>query len=532
MAESRPPLPVRTTSSPMNRTPTDLQTIAAPGQPETVAEFLGATKLFADVPEPVLDTVAARAGSVHLGAGEWLFHEGDPGEAMYVVRAGRLEVVAGDGVVRELGRGAALGELALLTSSPRSLSIRASRDSDLIAIEAADFARLLKESPELSLALNRTLAMQLRSARGTMSDVRPLPVTIALVPLDEGVPVAAIADKLTRALGSRAAVLDGTETAVPVRRTDSVGAYGPLLDQCEAVNDQVVLVTPPPHMDDPWTEFCLQQADRILAVSSGGRAPDQTAERTDLRGCDLVAFDVEVGSGALAAWAELLDPAETHALRSSNWSEGIERMARRLTGRSVGIVLSGGGARAFSHIGVLEELTAAGIVIDRVAGVSMGAYVGAMFAMGMDIDEIDARCYDEWVRRRPLGDYTVPRHSLIRGDRVEAMLHRTFGKAAIEELDRSLFTAYSELRSSQLVVERWGLLWDRVGSSLCMPVLAPPRVRGRELIADGSLIDNLPVGMMASLGEGPIIYACAALGQRLIGNSALMRSRSLHFVAQ
>jgi NTE family protein len=85
------------------------------------------------------------------------------------------------------------------------------------------------------------------------------------------------------------------------------------------------------------------------------------------------------------------------------------------------------------------------------------------------------------------------------------MLHRTFGTACIEELDRSFFSAHADLRSSQLVVDRYGPVWDRVGSSVCMPVLAPPRVRGSELIADGSLIDNLPVGTMAALGEGPII---------------------------
>ena len=86
-------------------------------------------------------------------------------------------------------------------------------------------------------------------------------------------------------------------------------------------------------------------------------------------------------------------------------------------GKSVGVVLSGGGARAFSHIGVLEELLGAGVTVDRVLGVSMGAYVGALFAMGLDIDEIDARCFEEFVQRRPLGDYTIPRYSLIRGER-------------------------------------------------------------------------------------------------------------------
>ncbi len=144
-------------------------------------------------------------------------------------------------------------------------------------------------------------------------------------------------------------------------------------------------------------------------------------------------------------------------------------------------------------------------MIDRVAGVSMGAYVGALFAMGLDVDEIDARCFDEWVQRRPLGDYTIPRHALIRGDRMESMLRRTFGAVAIEELPRSYMCGYAELRSGKLVLGRSGPLWERVGFSICPPIIAPPAVRGRDLFIDGSLVDNLPVSAMADLSEGPVI---------------------------
>ncbi|HZA58620.1 MAG TPA: patatin-like phospholipase family protein, partial [Solirubrobacterales bacterium] len=189
----------------------------------------------------------------------------------------------------------------------------------------------------------------------------------------------------------------------------------------------------------------------------------------------------------------------------STMPEDAARMARRLAGRSLGIVLSGGGARAFSHIGVLEELDAAGLVIDRVAGVSMGAFIGGMYAMGMDGDEIDAHCFDEWVRRNPIGDYTLPRRALIRGERARAMLRRTYGTSCIEELDRSFFSGSAELRSGELVVHRWGPLWDAVGTSFAIPVLGPAQVRGRRILVDGSLVDNLPVAEMSSLGEGPVI---------------------------
>ncbi len=240
-------------------------------------------------------------------------------------------------------------------------------------------------------------------------------------------------------------------------------------------------------------------------MTPGGTIPGWLRDRADLRGCDLVSYEVTPGSGAVAAWTALLVPTESHVVRAGAMGSDLQRLARRLSGRSLGIVLSGGGARAFAHIGVLEELTAAGLEIDRVAGVSMGAFVGGLFAMGLEGDEIDARCFEEWVQRRPLGDYTLPRHSLIRGDRIEAMLHRMFGEVAIEEMARAFMCGWAELRSRRLVVARSGPLWESVGFSICIPVLAAPRVRGDDLFIDGSLVDNLPVAHMADRGEGPII---------------------------
>ncbi len=135
----------------------------------------------------------------------------------------------------------------------------------------------------------------------------------------------------------------------------------------------------------------------------------------------------------------------------------------------------------------------------------MGAVIGGMFAIGLDAEEIDAICFDEWVQRRPLSDYTLPRHALIRGDRFRAMLQRTFGEIQIEELPRSFICAYTELRAGRLVLARHGSLREQVGYSICLPVIAPPQVKGREIYIDGSLIDNLPVSAIAELAEGPLI---------------------------
>jgi NTE family protein len=478
-------------------------------RPESAADFLARAPIFADLTQAMREKIAGRANELRVPTGEWLFRAGDEGDALYVIRAGRLEVVAGDRegkVVRVLARGAALGELALLTSSPRSASVRAARDTDLIVIDRDHFQRLLEDAPEVSLALTRTLGDQLRDSVGVMSQTRGVPVTIALVPLDRGVPVAELGRRLSDVLGGWASVdlLDGEEAA-PAKGQEPVAVFAPLLDRAEAANDQLLLIAGPTSEGEPWTDFCLQQADRILVVGSGGEPPAAEQRRPELQGCDMVAWEVAEGSGALSAWAAAIDPIETHAVHAETADADIERIGRRLAGRSLGIVLSGGGARAFSHIGVLEELEASGLEIDRVAGVSMGAFIGGMFAMGMTADEIDARCYDEWIRRRPLGDYTLPRHSLIRGDRAKAMLRRAFGEVSIEELRRGFFSGSAELRSGELVVTRWGQLWDAVATSFALPVIGPAQVRGRRILVDGSLVDNLPVAEMATLGEGPII---------------------------
>jgi NTE family protein len=481
---------------------------------ETAPEFLACVPLFAHIDRGLLAALAERTLESSVGAGQWLFREGEAGDGMYVLRTGRLQVVdeSSDAIVRELGRGDAVGELSLLSGEPRSASVRATRASDLLFVPRTEFEMLLSEAPELSLSLNRVMASQLRENRGPASAARPRPTTVALIGCGRATPVAEIATGLLAATRRHldAELLRGDE-GPSARAARPAEVYAPLLDRAELEHDMVLLLAHDITAPDAWSEFCIRQADRLLLIAAGETAPAELAERVELHGCDLVSYRAGsgsgngIGSGALGSWARAVDPIESHVLSAATMQSDLERMARRLCGCSVGLVLSGGGARAFAHIGVLEELLAAGIQIDRVAGVSMGAFIGALFAMGLDPDEVDSRCFEEWVQRRPLSDLTLPRHGLIRGTRAEAMLRRTFGDVAIEELEKSFMCGCAELRSGRLVLARSGPLWEQVGFSICIPVLAPPQVRGRDLLIDGSLVDNLPVEPMAQMGEGPII---------------------------
>ncbi len=122
----------------------------------------------------------------------------------------------------------------------------------------------------------------------------------------------------------------------------------------------------------------------------------------------------------------------------------------------------------------------------------------------MEPDEIDARCYEEWVKRRPLTDYRVPRHSLIKGDKVHTMVTRNL-PGLIEELEHDFFCVAGDLVSGELVVQRRGSLADAVCASMALPGLGPPQIHGERMLFDGGVLNNMPVDVMAQTDEGPVI---------------------------
>jgi NTE family protein len=494
----------------------------AVAEPQSVADFLRNVHVFAGLSPEMLESVAALATDVSVRRGEWLFREGDPADGVYVVRVGHLEVVQETSEAQSLNtltRGAVLGELALLSGSARSASIRALRDTEVLKIDKAHFDALLRSEPELALSLTRVLSTQLQASRAIPVARRARPVTIALCALGQGVPRLDLADELSRAmcvLGTVAVLYPGQEgepvTGAP-SRAEALSRFGPLIERCELEHDHVILVCGTGQHPSAWDEFCLSRADRVLAVVAepasealGDGSAGAGGWIARLHGADLVGYGMPPGSGCLAGWIARLAPGGTFAIGADGARRrDVARMARRLAGCSLGVVLGGAGARAFAHLGVLEVLLDAQMPVDRVGGVSMGAFIGGLLAEGHDSASIDACCYEEWVRRNQINDYTIPRSSLIKGQKMQAMIERVFGEVRVEELSRSFYCASVDLRSGRLLIDRDGPLAEAVAASMTLPLIAPPTRREDSLLVDGSLLDNLPLAPMSSRGEGPVL---------------------------
>jgi EmrB/QacA subfamily drug resistance transporter len=453
--------------------------------------------LLSRLPESSRDRLERDAEPVELAAGETLFAQGDSAREMYVVKAGRLNVVAKGEIVRELGAGAVLGELALLTGGVRSADVRARRDSRLLRVTRPAFDEAVGADPVAMAELSGVLAEQLQDPRPASDPGAPPPRLVAVVAAVPGAPVDAVADSLAGTLSRRLRV------ATPGR----IGPDG--LERAERDNDRVVLVADDP--DDAWWQTCVRQADLLVLVAPWtASAPDgPPLGRTD---ADLVLVGERPPREQVRAWVDAVDPWQLTVAAGSDLDSELRPLAARIGGRSVGVVMAGGGARAFSHIGVLAELESAGVHVDRVAGASLGSIVAALYATGMTASDVQEVCYAEFVRDNPFKDYTAPVVSLSKGKRAQKVLRRNFGDVHIEELPRLFRCASTDLQSRTTFEHRRGLLTDAVMASISLPVLFAPQRSGDRLLADGGILDNLPVRLLTQRDEGPLVAVNIGMG--------------------
>jgi predicted acylesterase/phospholipase RssA len=483
---------------------------ALEGNGRQIEAILAHSPLFGILPDDARELILGRLEPVRIESGDWLMRKGDPGDALYLVETGRLEVVRGDGpesglddegieVLRVLGPGATVGELALITGDVRSASVRASRDSSLLRLTFEDFRELMTTVPSFTSALVSALGRQLQASGGLPDDL-PEASTFAVVPLLDGMDVAVLADGVRRAFADLGGVtvLDPStaESGDPI-------SWGHLLDESERRHERVMLVAD--RNEGEWRKFCVRQADRLVCVAPP-RRPPPGKEMPRLKGCDLVLAGADHPPGIAMAWIERLKPRARHRIRAGAEREAdLARTARRLTGSSLGLVLGGGGARGFAHLGLIEVFEGNGIAIDRIGGTSMGGVAASAFAAGLDAPS-RRRALKAVFSGRVRHRYQIPpRSAMARTEGAERVLDRIFGDRAIETLPVDLFTIAADMVRAEMVVQRTGLVAEAAMNTARIPAFLPPgRSEGR-LLVDGGLIRNLPVDVMADMVEGPVV---------------------------
>jgi NTE family protein len=179
-------------------------------------------------------------------------------------------------------------------------------------------------------------------------------------------------------------------------------------------------------------------------------------------------------------------------------------------------VLSGGGLKGLAHVGVLRALEERELVPNLVVGSSIGSLIGAAWAAGVPTRQMEARA--RLIKRRDVfqvarADVAFRRllaPALYRREPLETLIEQLVGRVTFNDLERRLLVNTVDLHTGMQVM--WGLpglrgarVADAVGASCALPGIFPPREIDGRAYVDGAVVENLPVRMAASLGEGPIL---------------------------
>ncbi|HGG57359.1 MAG TPA: cyclic nucleotide-binding domain-containing protein, partial [Nannocystis exedens] len=357
-----------------------------------------------------------------IACGEVLWSAGQPAENIAFVLRGRLQVavIEADGDLRgagEIGRGQALGVAEVVGRRSRVATVRAMRETEILLLSGTDFEEVVGLAPAFVVPLMRSLATRLGAAlRGEQSFRAP--ETVAIVPLAEGMDLKSLVEQMQSLAEHYVSVHSVDADRVDQKFGEGRGR-GPLqgaehealaswLDELDDTHEFDLYVADPG--DTPWTRRCLARADRILLVAPAGASPALKPVEQLFADGGPVPNDAHrellllhpAGTSqpqGTAAWLRLRAVERRHHVRSGR-SDDLARVVRRLLGRCVGLVLSGGAARGMCHIGLIRGLQGAGVPIDAVGGASAGGGVGVLLAADLSPAEIVRAIQETWLESR------------------------------------------------------------------------------------------------------------------------------------
>jgi NTE family protein len=467
--------------------------------------------------EASLAALLADARQVRIPVGGTLYRQGEPGDCLHVVLTGRLQVKVreADGSERIIAYpqpGEVVGEIALLSGAGRAATISAVRDTTLATIPRAAIDRLIARHPQVFSNIARMIIARLTGQRGhiaTRSGAR----TLLIVPLHRSLCLDEWCNALRHELLRFGTVLQLDATLAKARFGGTPGPdYGQPLDRCEQDHDFLLLVANP--VPDDWNRICRGYADEIVLLADAAQDPALTELERWL-------FDMpETKSHHAHIHLALIHAAEAKPRRTRDWlaarrvdrhhhlrmgsREDLARLARFLSGNAVGLVLAGGGARGFAHLGAIRALGEAGVPIDMVGGASFGALAATGLARGLNDAESFAEHRLAFTCEDPLGDYTLPVMSLVRGEHLNRVL-RSHLPMDIEDLWLPFFAVSSDLSANRVRVHERGPLWQAIRASVSLPAILPPAIEAGHLLVDGGVLNNLPIDVMRSRMQGKII---------------------------
>lgn len=477
-------------------------------------ESLAASSVFNEL------TLAQQARALALmrrravGRGEVLVGAGEVADGLFVVANGTFAAADERGGTERFGAGDIVGVAAFFSGTPHEATVTALRDAEVLELDRTGYARLAEVEPGIGNAFLGLLARRLNAA--ARRPLRPrrqgVDGAIAVVAAGrEAVPPAFFA-ALRGALERTGAIVideDGARRLLGDVALDSTAA-AVSLNRIEGER-QVVLIAE--GGSDAWAARCVRQADSVVMVTRGD-APGPELSPIERLACELHPAKsrrlvrlhrrrVGVVAGT-AAWLGRIEVGLHHHVALEDDAD-VERLARFLSGRAVGMVAGGGGGLGPAHVGIWKAFTEAGASFDAYMGTSVGAAMLAGFAFLGDDETLADGTHDIFVKSRSFKRPTLPRYALLDHKVFDRALERAYGSSTrVEDCWKPFFAIATNLSTQQPEVIRSGLLWQAVRASSAIPCVLPPFItEDGTMLVDGGVMDNAPLGPMQQIKSGP-----------------------------
>ncbi|XP_030378063.1 neuropathy target esterase sws isoform X1 [Scaptodrosophila lebanonensis] len=502
---------------------------------------------------------------IFLESGRAVYRQDESSDSTYIVLSGRMRSVithtsGKKEIVGEYGKGDLVGLIEMITETSRTTTVMAVRDSELAKLPEGLFNAIKLRYPIvvtklISFLSHRFLgSMQTRTSNPQSAPVEANPVThkystVALVPITDEVPLTPFTFELYHSLCAIGPTLRLTSDVVRkqlgVNIFEAANEYRLTSWLAQQEDRNIITLYQCDNSLSAWTQRCMRQADVILIVGLGDRSHvvakfereiDRLAMRTQKELVLLYPETTNAKPANTLSWLNARPWVTKHhhvlcvkriftrksqyrindlysrvLLSEPNMHSDFSRLARWLTGNSIGLVLGGGGARGAAHIGMLKAIQEAGIPVDMVGGVSIGALMGALWCSERNITTVTQKAR-EWSKKMTkwflqLLDLTYPITSMFSGREFNKTIHDTFGDVSIEDLWIPYFTLTTDITASCHRIHTNGSLWRYVRSSMSLSGYMPPLCDPKDghLLLDGGYVNNLPADVMHNLGAAHII---------------------------
>jgi predicted acylesterase/phospholipase RssA len=460
-------------------------------------------QLFGEITDDQLKQIFTIAEVQHFDAGQYIFQEGDVDNALHIVLTGRLRVLhqteTGVHILGDVAAGEPVGELALLTQEPRSASVVAIRKSTVLQIDEADYKALVLQYPQFSLKLTQFVIDRLR--RNAFHQKRRAPpkniVVIKLQPDHDFTPCT---DDMQRELGIMGININvyDHESQLP----DNPNAVFEDMEDNDGVN---ILVCDDDH--PTWAKQCLTYCDLVIVATEfdAPSALHPIEKQLNIYAANILNKKIYL---LLLHPENAPNPTNTrrwfversldlHLHIRKNTPKDIRRFCRIIMQQAVGLVLGGGGAKGFSHVGAAKALLEAGLEFDFVGGTSAGAMYGiGLTHTDFDIPQTVQICKIGAKRNITSNDYNLPFISLMSGKKMRAYLDEVLGDRYLEDMWITTYCISTNYSTATLKVHETGLAKLQLAASIAIPGVFPPVIIDRHLHVDGGVMDNLPIEAM------------------------------------